>query len=110
LSSNIVLDNYIATIGSIEDRAAKFADNDPVLNDLNQISIEDIENAQVVNNYKLRLPYIKIIGGSGLLKDDITGAYTLNSSDEECRLPTGKKDYRLIKEYSFIDPNNEHPN
>jgi hypothetical protein len=81
LSANTVLDNYIATAGTIEERANKFADNKPVLNNLNQISIEEIENAAVTNNYELRLPYIKIIGGSGLLKDD--EGYTLNSSDAE---------------------------
>ena len=107
LSSNTVLDNFIATSGSIEDRAEKYADNKPVLNNLNKISVEEIENAAINNNYKLRLPYIKIIGGSGLLKDD--EGYTLNNSDSEQRLPTAKKDYRLIKEYMFIDPNNKHP-
>jgi hypothetical protein len=81
LSSNSILDNYIATAGTIEDRATKFADNNPVLNTSNKISIEEIENNAVLHNYKLRLPYIKIIGGAGLLKDDNTGNYSLNDTD-----------------------------
>ena len=110
LPANTILDNYIATAGTPDERATKYADNKPVLNSFNKISVEEIENAAILNNYKLRLPYIKIIGGSGLLKDDATGNYTLNNSDFEQRLPTAKKDYRLIKEYAFIDPNNKHPN
>jgi len=43
LSSNIVLNNYIATLSTLEEKTTKFTDNTNVLDDDNNISIEKIE-------------------------------------------------------------------
>ena len=102
LSANVVLNNYIATCGNISDRTLKYINNSAVLNNENKISIEKIETENINNGYILSVPYIKIIGGSGLKKDD--DGYTLNTADTDYHLPTAKKDYRLIKKYEFIDP------
>jgi hypothetical protein len=104
LSDTIVLDNYIATCGSVEERAKKYTDNNSVIDNDNKISIETIEAFGVNKGYKLSVPYIKIIGGQGVLKDDDLG-YIMNASDEEYRLPNAKSDYRLVEQYEFIDMN-----
>jgi hypothetical protein len=108
LSANVVLNNYIATCGNISDRTLKYINNSAVLNNENKISIEKIETENINNGYILSVPYIKIIGGSGLKKDD--DGYTLNTADTDYHLPTAKKDYRLIKKYEFIDPSGKKPN
>ena len=107
LSDNVVLDNYIATAGSIEDRTHKYEDNASVLDDNNKISIEKIEAENINSGYILSVPYIKIIGGQGMEKDD--EGYYLNNADNDYRLPNAKKDYRLIQKYEFIDMSGERP-
>ena len=63
LSDKIVLDNYIATYGAIDERTRKYIDNTSVLGDNNNISIEKIEAENINNGDILSVPYIKIIGG-----------------------------------------------
>ena len=102
LDSKAVLDNYIATLGTPEERVKKYQDNTGLLDNDNNISIDSIEGG----SYKLSVPYIKITGGQKLSKD--SGGYKLNASDSSVNLPEAKKDYRLIKDYEFIDQNGNH--
>lgn len=108
LADNIVLDNYIATYGTIAEKTAKYLDNATVLDDNNKISIEKVEAENINSGYMLSVPYIKIIGGQGLIKDD--EGYQLNSGDSDQRLPNAKKDYRLVQKYEFIDMSGKRPN
>ena len=109
LQSSSVLKNFIATAGTIDNKVALYEDNSPMLTANATVQVEEIENA-INNGYKLRLPYIKITGGRKLQKND-NGSYTDNhkSNDTEI-LPQGKKDYRLISKYEYIDPNNSANN
>lgn len=109
LNSNVVIDNYIATYGSTEEKAKKYEDNINVLDSENNISVSTIETAHDNYGYKLSLPYIKISGGSKLIKDDDSGNYYLNTSDTTQGLPTAKKDYRTIDEFIFVDHNGNRP-
>ena len=109
LSNNNIVDNYIATYGTAAEKSKKYADNDAVMSDDGTISIEKIETVSDRDGFKLPLPYIKIIGGQSLIKDDVTGNYSLAVENVTAELPTAKKDFRLISSYEFIDPNGVHP-
>jgi hypothetical protein len=109
LNSNTVVNNYIATYGTTEEKTTKYEDNKNVLDNENNISVSTIETAHDNYNYKLSMPYIKISGGSGLKKNN-DGSYSLNLTDTSVRLPVGKKDYRTVDEMVFIDHNGKHPN
>ena len=109
LNSNIVIDNYIATYGSTEEKAAKYEDNINVLDNQNNISVSTIETAHDNSGYKLSIPYIKISGGTALSKNNDNGNYYLNSSVTAQGLPTTKKDYRTVDEMVFIDHNGKRP-
>jgi hypothetical protein len=102
LDDKAVLDNYIATLPSPEDRVNKYNDNNGLLDNDNNISIETVESG----DYILSVPYIKIIGGQALSKDD--DGYQLKISDTSIQLPIAKKDYRLIESYTFIDQHGNH--
>jgi hypothetical protein len=80
LNPNIVIDNYIATYGTTEEKAAKYEDNINVLDNQNNISVSTIETAHDNSGYKLSIPYIKISGGTALSKNKDNGNYYLNSS------------------------------
>lgn len=108
LSANSIVGNYIATYGSIEEKTRKYKDNATVLNDQNNIDILKIETAYNNGEYKLSVPYIKIIGGRKLNKSKDNGNYYL-TNDTNQGLPTAKKDYRTIDEMIFIDHNENRP-
>jgi len=59
LDDKAVLDNYIATLPTADDRVNKYNDNNGLLDNDNNISVESIESG----DYVLSVPYIKIIGG-----------------------------------------------
>jgi hypothetical protein len=63
LADNTVLNNYIATYGTIGEKTIKYLDNATVLDNSNKISIEKIEAENINSGYMLSVPYIKIIGG-----------------------------------------------
>ena len=112
LEASAVLNNYIATFGAASDKVIKYTDNQAVKNNSGKIDIAQIESNFVTYGYKLNIPYIKITGGESLIKSDISGDYTLNTGDNAPApgLPVGKKDYRLIKSYEFIDQNGHREN
>ena len=102
LEDKAVLDNYIATLATPDERVNKFHDNNDLLDNNNKISVPAIE----AGGYTLSVPYIKITGGEALSKDD--DGYKLNANDTTVQLPVAKKDYRLIKTYEFVDQNGNH--
>ena len=103
-----ILNNYIATLDTPEQRANKYEDN--LLLQDGIIDFKTITNG----TYKLSVPYITITGGESLTKakDDqpFGGQYYLNTTDTTSHLPFAKKDYRLIKHFEFVDQTGKHPN
>lgn len=97
LNAQSVLNNYIATSGTPEDRVAEYLDNN-ITGDDGKIDSEKVFH----NSYKLSIPYIKLTGGTSLDKWKVTN----EKEDGKLvyRLPEAKKDYRLMK-VEFIDPN-----
>ena len=88
LDASTVLNNYQASLGTLEERQTSYESN--LIVDLNgDIDLRLIEN----DNYPLYIPYVKITGGYKAAKD-MTMAEE-NTSNVQA-LPTGKKDYRSI--------------
>ena len=104
LGAQEILNNYIATLPTLQERETKYRDNFNLLDDNNNIDIETFDSIDPA--YELTIPYIKITGGQGLMKND-DGSYSL-SGDTECHLPYTKKDYRLIQKFEFKDPTGKH--
>ena len=90
LNAQTVLNNYQATLDTLEERQAAYESN--AIRDINgAIDISKIENGI----YNLNIPYVKIVGGYKSSKD-----FTMDKEDGNVQaLPTGpnaKKDYRAI--------------
>ena len=110
ITSNNVIDNYIATYGTTAQKTAKYEDNNAVFDSsYNTISVLNIEEAHAGSGFKLPMPYIKIIGGKELFRPEGSSNY-YDTDNAVCELPTGKKDYRSVKSYEFIDQNGTHQN
>lgn len=106
LAAKEVLDNYIATCGTIAERVEKYKSNEGLLDREYNISVEAIESGE----YVLSVPYLKITGGEKLDKNKSDGKYYLKTDDSSIQLPQEKKDFRLVKEFEFIDQRGIHPN
>lgn len=98
LSDRQVLENYIATLGTIEERTACYNSNIGLLDSQGKISVTNIENG----NYVMKLPYIKFTGGGQCRKDD--AGYWLTNADGTNHLPRAKKDFRLVNHFDYVDP------
>ena len=98
LSDRQVLENYIATLATTEEKSAVYNNNIGLLDSNGSISINNIESG----NYNMRLPYIKFTGGGQCRKDD--DGYHLTNADGTNHLPRAKKDYRLINHFDFVYP------
>lgn len=99
LSPNVVLNNYIATSGVVDERVLKALDNDITYED-GKINPEKVFHEE----YTLSIPYIKLVGGIKNNKDD---KWFVQSTADR-RLPYAKKDYRLMS-FEFIDPSGKMP-
>lgn len=89
LSSKVVLDNYIASLPTVQDRQNKF-DSNNVFDANGNIDFVLVS----AEEYNLQIPYMKITGGWATepkAKWQLKGQTNANVG-----LPTGKKDYRLI--------------
>ena len=87
LEQSVVLGNYQASLGSLEEREANFKSNSILTN--NKVDLRYMED----EGYELGIPYIKITGG---YKAADKKAMTMGVSGDEFALPVGKKDFRLI--------------
>lgn len=87
LEQSVVLGNYQASLGSLEEREANFKSNSILTN--NKVDLRYMED----EGYELEIPYIKITGG---YKAADKKAMTMGVSGDKFALPVGKKDFRLI--------------
>lgn len=87
LEQSVVLGNYQASLGSLEEREANFKSNSILTN--NKVDLRYMED----EGYELGIPYIKITGG---YKAADNKTMAMGVSGGEFALPVGKKDYRLI--------------
>lgn len=96
LNHQTVLNNYQASLDTLAMRQESFDDNQIIENGV--ISLKKIEDGVKNGTYKMRIPYAKIIGGYGMLKNDDGDMVMSPQSDSNVpALPTGKKDYRAIE-------------
>lgn len=86
LNSQIILNNYTASLPTNAERQERYDSNNVLVN--SQVHY----NTVVSEDYNLQIPVMTITGGWAT-KDKWTVDTT---SDSEARLPTGKKDYRMI--------------
>jgi hypothetical protein len=106
LDQTMVLNNYIATSGSVDERVEKAADNNITYED-GKINPEKVFH----EDYKLSIPYLKLIGGTSLNPKDKWAVTNETDGDGNLiyRLPEAKKDYRLMS-CEFIDPSGKRQN
>ena len=104
LTDRQVLENYIATLGTTEQKTECYNSNIGLLDSNGKISINNIESG----NYQIALPYIKFTGGGQCRKgkdsDPDPKGYYLTNKDGTSHLPRAKKDYRIIDHFDFVFP------
>lgn len=87
LKQDVILNNYQASLPSLEERQKSYLSNLLLEND-------DISYSAIVSEtYDLQIPYVLIRGGYGCAKDFTMNIESVNGS---FALPNAKKDYRLI--------------
>ena len=89
LSDRIILNNYTASLPTLAEREAAYNSNN-VYNGEGQIDV----NKVIAEEYDLQIPYMILTGGYGTEKE--SKWQRKDSSDPVGRLPTGKKDYRMV--------------
>ena len=99
LDDRTVLNNYIATLDTLEQKTLVAASNIGLLDtSTGKISMNEIESGR----YNMTIPYLKITGGGQCRKDD--EGYWLTNADGTNHLPRAKADYRLINHFDFVYP------
>lgn len=89
LGDRVILNNYTASLATLEERQASYDSNN--VYDSNG-KIDYIKVA--AEDYNLQVPYMVLTGGYATEKE--SKWQRKDSSDTEGRLPTGKKDYRMV--------------
>ena len=85
-----ILNNFTASLPTLEERQARY-DTNNVYDSMGNISYLKVESEE----YDFQIPIMKITGGYPTKKDskwELQDDFTA----DDARLPTGKKDYRLI--------------
>ena len=104
LTDRQVLENYIATLATTEQKTNCYNNNIGLLDSNGKISINNIESG----NYQITLPYIKFTGGGQCRKgkdsDPDPKGFYLTNKDGTNHLPRAKKDYRLVDHFDFVFP------
>ena len=93
LSAQTVVSNYQASLDTLALREESFLSNQ-IRNLQGAIDIKKLQ----ASDYKLNIPYVKLVGGYSILKDEATGNMIMaaETTGNVPALPTTKKDYRAI--------------
>lgn len=91
LDDRTILNNYTASLPTLEEREASYLSNNKVYDAYGNISYDEVSNP----DYNLEIPYMVLTGGYATETD---AKWTLKDSSNrgDPQLPTGKKDYRLV--------------
>ena len=90
LNDIMILNNYTASLPTLEERQARYESNNVYYDDGSGIDYEKVMAA----DYNLQIPCMFLTGGYANEKDDKWRRKS--SSDTSARLPIGKKDYRAV--------------
>lgn len=93
LDGRIILNNYLATLSTLNDKISQFEWNN-IVDDNGNISLDLIQR----EGYNLQIPYILLTGGH-----EGTKKAGYKDSDDGYHLPYAKKDYRLMS-MEYHDP------
>ena len=89
LSDRLILNNYTASLGTLEERQTAY-DSNNVYDAKGKIDLLKVS----AEEYNLQVPYMVLTGGYATEKE--SKWQRKDSSDPIGRLPTGKKDYRMV--------------
>ena len=102
LRDNRILENYTATLPTLEERQARY-DSNNVINDSNLVDFEMVSS----DKYDLQIPYMVITGGYKTDPDNDKWRLLPENQVGKPQLPTSKKDYRLI-DVQVVYPKNDY--
>ena len=100
LSDRIILNNYTASLATLEERQTAY-DSNNVYDASGNIDFKKVSSEE----YDLQIPYMVLTGGYANEKE--SKWQRKDSSDTSARLPTGKKDYRMV-DVKVVYPKNEY--
>lgn len=100
LNDRMILNNYTASLGTLEERQTAY-DSNNVYNASGKIDLLKVS----ADDYNLNVPYMILTGGYATELE--SKWQRKDSSDPIGRLPTGKKDYRMV-DVKVVYPKNSY--